>query len=288
MLEKESRKQPSNAGRILATPRDVYALTWIGHQYGICLPQLQCLLGEQPGRGAEHEGWISEGAARAVVTRWKKAGWVQEDQLRVYEPFWVWLSPLGQRKVGLSYQHHDLSRTDLNRLPHLYAVNAIRLGVCERSEEWVSERQLIREVLPQKGQMRLHRPDGEIREKSGRIIAIEAELSEKKPEQLTSILLQLLRGERYVRLLHEEGKEVACEQSDGYSSRYSQIWYFGPPSVRRLICKVRLDLLKERKITKPEALRIEVFWYPVAEGNDEKCEMQEKEEEVRRIKEMRM
>ena len=146
--KEEPRRKPSNAGRVLATPRDVYALTWIGQQYGICLPQLQCLLGEQAGRGAEHEGWISEGAARAVVTRWKKAGWVRALQLRVREPFWVWLSPLGQRKVGLSYHHVDLSRSALGGLSHLYALNEIRLGVSDDAEEWVSERQLMSEVDP--------------------------------------------------------------------------------------------------------------------------------------------
>ena len=134
---------------------------------------------------------------------------------------------------------------------------------------------------------RLHRPDGEMVLGEGSLVAIEAELTKKKTSQLRSNLLHLLRGERYVQVLAEEGKEAALSQSQGYSSRYHEIWYFAPPLVHKFIYKVRLDLLKEGKISEEEALRIEVYWYPVAKGEDEQLEEQEKEQEVRRIKAMR-
>jgi hypothetical protein len=67
------RKQRSDAGKTLWTPRDEFALTWIGHQYGIRLDHLQWLLGRSPGQGAANTNWISEGAARDVVTRWQRA-----------------------------------------------------------------------------------------------------------------------------------------------------------------------------------------------------------------------
>ena len=78
------------------------------------------------------------------------------------------------------------------------------------------------------------------------------------------------------------GKEAALSQSRGYSSRYHEIWYFAPPLVRKFISTVRLDLLNEGKISQEEALRQPVYWYPVAEGDEEKLEEQEKEQEVKR------
>jgi hypothetical protein len=85
-----SRKQRSDAGKTLWTDRDEFALTWIGQQYGIRLDHLQWLLGRYPGRGAKHTNWISEGAARDVVTRWKQSKWVKVERIRAREAFWVW------------------------------------------------------------------------------------------------------------------------------------------------------------------------------------------------------
>ena len=80
------RKRRSDAGITEFNERDEYALIWMGLQYGIRLDQLQWLLGRFPGKGAAHTNWISEGAARDVVTRWRRGKWVQQVPIRALEP----------------------------------------------------------------------------------------------------------------------------------------------------------------------------------------------------------
>src|SRR5215472_5763810 len=90
----------SDIGRIKFTGRDESALAWIGHQYTIRLDQLQWLLGQMPGQGSEHPDWITETAARNVVARWMKAGWVEAEQLRANEPLWIWPTRKGLHKAN--------------------------------------------------------------------------------------------------------------------------------------------------------------------------------------------
>ncbi|HLZ58348.1 MAG TPA: hypothetical protein VKR06_15525 [Ktedonosporobacter sp.] len=108
----ERRCKPRrDAGTLLFTDRDAFALSWIGQQYGIRLDQLQRLLGRSPGKGAVYKDWISEGAARDVVTRWKQGKWMRVARIRAHEPLWVWPTRLGLRKVRLSYQYRDLEQS---------------------------------------------------------------------------------------------------------------------------------------------------------------------------------
>ena len=172
--------------KTMLTPRDAFALPWIGEQYGIRLDHLQWLLGTHPGRGAKHKAWISEGAARDVVTRWENAGWVRVKQRAVHEPFWVWLTKRGLQMVGLTYTYRDLEETSLKELEHLYAINEVRLHAGDRdarSSRWISERQLLQGMVRVRGKDLIHRPDGVLYE-AGEVIAIEVELSTTKQPAL--------------------------------------------------------------------------------------------------------
>ena len=261
-----SPKKRSDAGQTLWTDRDEFALNWIGQQYGIRLDQLQWLLGRYAGRGAARPDWISEGAARDVVTRWKRAGWVKVKRIRAHEPFWIWPTRLWLRKVGLPYTYRDLEQSGLDDLKHLSALNEIRLHLIDDDEGtvWISERELLQGVVRNTGRALLHRPDAEIYWTDGLISAVEAELSTKKPFELAENLMELIRGEEYLRLKIDYGVRSARAMSTRYQSRYSEIWYFAPEKVRKQVRRARTRLVRQGDLSKQEAERLFVRWYPLA------------------------
>jgi len=111
----------------------------------------------------------------------------------------------------------------LDDLEHLHAINEIRLASLNQEGtagwQWISERQLLQEVTHEKGYPLLHRPDAEIQKTGGSIIAIEVELSLKKPFELAENLMELLRGQEYLRLKAEHDTQTA--QSMSWQSRAS-------------------------------------------------------------------
>jgi hypothetical protein len=262
----QSRKKRRDAGDILLNQRDRFALTWIGHQYTIRLDHLQILLGQQTESGEK----LGESAARHVVTRWEKAGWVRVKRLLADEPYWVWLTHLGLRKVGLPYNYKDIKQSSTDNLEHLAAINEIRLLYDDGSAtEWIAERQLLQGVVYAKGREALHRPDAVAYWDDGGIIAIEAELSGKKPLELAENLMELIRGEKYLRLKNEHGAQKARKMSQGEKSVYTEIWYFAPPKIRKLVQQQRAELLARGDLTEEEADRLFVRWYPLATTEEE-------------------
>jgi len=271
------RKKRSDAGAVLMTPRDQMALSWIGQQYGMSIDQLQRLLGQQPGRGAVHERWISESAARETVTRWKKAGWVQAGRTWVDEPLWVWLTPLGLSKMGFSYQSRDFLHMNRGKLRRLYEFNEIRLHLDHGQGKWRSEWQLLQEVNPHKSHQPLHLPDAEMHDGDGKTIAVQVELSKKKlglEERMRDLLLR----SRYLALCAE------CEWESRYDENclYTQIYYFAPKSVRQLIYQVRAKLVKAGEISGQDAERLVVRWYPLVRSTEE-LEQEEREDRQARL-----
>lgn len=280
---KLERKKRSDVGITLWTERDVFALTWIGHQYAIRLDHLQRLLRLRPGHGAANADAISESATRDVVTRWKKARWVQVKRIRVDEPFWVWPTRLALRKLNLPYASKDIEQNMLDDLKHLAVINEIRLKECDGDEdiEWISERQLLQGVIHSPDQESLHRPDGEMHWKGVGIIAIEAELSLKKIPELTENLMELIRGEGYLRLKAEHGAARAKKLSQGERSRYTEIWYFGKRAVRNRVRRACVRLVEQGDLSEEEADRLFVRWYPLTQTEEEeKQEAQENNEDL--------
>jgi hypothetical protein len=241
------------------------ALTWISHQYAICLDQLQWLLGQQPGQRARHPDWITEGSARDVVARWKRSGWVESRHILVGEPFWIWPTRGALTTLGLPYPYRNIGRGSLDELGHLYATNEIRLHRVSQGAFWVSERQMREGTGPvKKGQDLLHRPDGEIHQKDGTIIAIEAELSRKRAADLCENLMELVRGERYLQIRTEHGARAAKDLSRAEQSKYDSIWYVGPPEVCHHVRGVRKRMVERGDLSLEEARCIFVKRYPVA------------------------
>lgn len=273
---KRKRGPRSDIGRIKYTDRDAFALTWIGQQYAIRLDQLQWLLGVMPGKTAEHEGWITETAARNVVARWMKAGWVKAEQIRKREPLWIWPTRKGLRKAKLPYNYRDIEQTGLDDLKHLYAINEIRLSECDEETRWVSERQLLYGLQHPRGKDLLHRPDAIAYWGDGRVIAIEAELSTKITRDLMENLMELVRGEEYLRLKNEYGPRSAAQMSLGERGQFSEIWYFGPPNVRKQVQGARKRLINQERLTEKEVDAIYTCWYPLTQTEEEE-ELEEQE-----------
>lgn len=277
------RRQRRDAGKKRLSKRDLFALLWIGHQYGIRLDHLQGLLGRYPGQGAKQHGWISESAARDVVSRWEEEGLVRAERLEVDGPFWVWLSRKGLRRMGLTYTYRDLRKLkDVKGedLKHLSAINAIRLDVeaTEPDVRWTSERVLRQGQVRVKGNVFLHRPDGIVMFADGETIAVEAELSTKKPEELDEILLELLRGEAYLRDKVDFVQAQARQLSRRDRSPYDAIWYYAPKTIRKQVRQARARLVADDVISAEEAERIYIYWYPIAQTNEE-LERQEQEDD---------
>lgn len=274
------RKQRLHKGTTKWTDRDAFALIWIAHQYTIRLDHLQWLLGQQAGRGAMHPGQISEGATRDVVTRWKKAGWVQTALLRPHEPFWIWPTGLLLRTLKLPYEYKNIGHTSLSDLDHLAAINEIRLSEVDESTgaQWISERQLLQGIIHEKGKELPHRPDGEILSEEG-IVAIETELSAKKPPELKENLMELIRGEAYLRLKERHGREKAIALSQGKRSRYKEIWYFAPKSIRKQVRQAREELFEDGALTEEETNRLYILWYPLARTPEEEDMQQQEDDE---------
>ncbi|GHO97241.1 hypothetical protein KSF_072890 [Reticulibacter mediterranei] len=281
----KTHRRRRDAGKGRFTKRDCFALIWIGHQYGIRLDHLQLLLGRFPGRGATYTNWISGSATRDVVTRWEKEGLVRVERLEVDGPFWIWLTPKGLRRMGLSYTYRDLRKLkDVKGedLTHLYAINAIRLDIeaDEPEAHWISERALRQGQIRLKGQTLLHRPDGVVVFPDGKTVAIEAELSMKKPFELEEVLLELLWGEAYLRRKTEYDRQTAREFSRGNRSPYDQIWYFAPKTIRRHVRRARERLFADLTISQQEAERIYIAWYPLPHSDEESTQEEREDNEA--------
>ena len=188
----QGRTRPrSDKGNVLVTRRDWTTLQWIGEQYVVRLDHVQTLLGRMAGKGAKVPGQISRNAARLVVARWMRAGLVHSRKILAYEPPWVWVTAKGLQELGLPFKPYTPS---LARLVHLGCINAVRLRL-ERQypdDVWYSERELRADMVYEKGATFPHMPDGLLETEAGDI-AIEVELTAKKPEVLQAILQELVQ-----------------------------------------------------------------------------------------------
>ncbi len=234
--EKPTRRQRWDAGKMIFTERDIAALTWIGEQYAIRIDHLQRLLGDYAGS----EDPLSFDATRKLVGRRHRAGWVEMQRLRGSDPLWVWPTRAGLRNLGRGYSYRNMEN-NLDNLKRLHATSAIRLEWDEEAARWVSERDLNLKVIRTRGSELLHRPDAELWYADGTVLAIEAELSQKKLEDLAENLTGLLRG---------EGKP------------YDEVWYVAPQAEvrrhRRMICT---QMGEQGMLTEEEVKRLFIKGY---------------------------
>ena len=184
------------------TKRDLEVLGWIGEQYGVRRDHLALLLGRAATEPTKAPGRLGETTMQKLIERWKRQDLIETATLEHGQPSWVWLTRKGLEHLDLDYRYWE---PKLQSLPHLYAINQVRLWVAERQPEaiWRSERQLNSErPFTQRQTQVEHRPDAEL-VRGEQTLAIEVELSAKTPQRLPAILYGLAR-------------------------RYDGIWYFCP------------------------------------------------------------
>jgi len=245
MSVETTKQRRSDAATIVLTDRDLFALTWLSHQYAIRLDHLQVLLGQQKGAA------ISIGATRSLVDRWRDAGWAKARRLLGGEPKWVWPTEEGLSKAGLLYPYKDFEGSwTLLDLQHLAAVNDIRLHTCE---DWTSQRQFFQRQHLQEVEYSyepLLLADAELRLPDGEIAALKVQTC------LDPLMLTVNLGQVLIELLKQ--------------SHYAQVWYFGGPAIRKEVQRVCTHLVERGDLDIEEVSRLHVLWYPCAETPEER------------------
>jgi hypothetical protein len=183
------RKQRSDKGQYLLTPRDLSILKWIGHQYAVRLDQLQVLMTrESPEQKKMHGNLIGYSTMMDRVYKLRDAGYLSYARVLAHGPGWCWLTRAGMDATGLDFAARAPSWINLN---HIYAINQVRLYANWRY--WHAERSI--RSSGKEGPI----PDAVIWEsdedrEQRRSIAIEVELSlkhvvqrERKLRDLTNI-----------------------------------------------------------------------------------------------------
>ena len=190
----KERKTRRDKGCIQATERDLHCLAWIAEQYAIRVDQFSELLSRYPDPKHPFRGKvIAETSMRDQITRWRKAGWVECEKVLSKEPAYLWPTRRGLETVNLADIYTARAPASV-RLTHIFAVNQIRLALDDRYI-WKSERRYHRERLEEVGAKKSPGPipDGLACGKNG-WLAVEVEMTEKKPADLEKKLYQLVQG----------------------------------------------------------------------------------------------
>lgn len=182
------RAERSDKGKVRENPRDAAALTWLAQMYGAPLDVLAELL----------ETTVA--AARKVVLRWEKAGWVSRGRPAA-GPEWVWPNPSVANKFlreGEQDSRYGSWRPSPTLAAHTRAVAQVRLALAGADlEAWLSERQIAHRAhgYKQAGQKLDHIPDG-VWLRGGTAetdnVLIEVELNAKHPKRTAQILHSML------------------------------------------------------------------------------------------------
>jgi len=198
--------------------------------YGLQLDQL-----------AELRGGVTVRQARALVTRWERAGLAESARLGP-GPAWVWLTASGLRACGVRYAAGPPA---LARLAHIRAATAVRLaleaasGFREASAYWRSERRLRARLGGRLGS-RDHLPDGEVHWPDGTAVnwagecwAIEVELTAKTVARTTGIMRELLAR------TGDYGCAAADARVPGLPPRHTRVIYLCSPAATGTVLRAR-------------------------------------------------
>jgi hypothetical protein len=208
MNKHADRKTRSDKGQIDLTDRDLRVLRWIAEQYAARFDQVLYLLGLDAGPRAKSECEISASAARQVIARWRRAGWIVQKKVFYQDPPWLYPTARLLRLLDLPYKAHEPSITRLN---HIFGVNEVRLALADvrPQYEWISERQMRSAISYTWGMSLPHLSDGKLITDKGTII-LELEITAKHPSALLAVLEEL-------------------------TSTYCTIWYFVDSQVRPIL-----------------------------------------------------
>lgn len=215
------------------TPRDHTCLTWIALQYAIRLDQLQRLLFRHTPEGDRHKrkaesDHLSLDRTYEIIKKWRALDLAEKKTILHGDQLWIWASRQGLREVQQPFNFSGGPSSV--RLPHLYAINQVRLAIEEKrpGDVWKSERQIRKEMPgPTRGEQQPHLPDAILYATNGKVTAIEVECHEKTESEL-----------------EEDLRELAVS--------YRSVWYFTTRATRRQI-EAMLDTF-EPEMKKPFVL----------------------------------
>src|ERR1700693_2519247 len=216
MSDSKQRKVRSDKGLVMATPRDLYCIAWIAEQYAARTDQIRMLLSRFPDKDKPFKDGVlmAETTVKDQLDRWKRAGWMEYRRVLVGEPGYAWVTKRGLQLVDLDdiYTAREPASTRFN---HLYVVNQVRLWMDEKCT-WKSERRYRSEQTAQltKGEELGPLPDGLVTIQDGSIVAIEVEISPKKPGEMSAKLVRLARKYEY--------------RDTGYKPSFDFIWFYVP------------------------------------------------------------
>jgi hypothetical protein len=240
---KKERKQRSDKGLIMATRRDIYCIAWIADQYAARVDQIRRLLSRFPDarKPFKNGELMGESTAKDLVARWQRAGWIECRRVLADMPAWAWCTKKGLALVGRDdlYTAREPAST---RLGHIYAVNEIRMWM-DYEHPWKSERRYRAEELKKltkKGDDLGPIPDA-VLIVDGDSIAVEVEISAKKPADVEEKLIRLVRRSDY-------------SPKGMYAPVFPGIWFYVPnEKLKKLI-----ESACEEVLTKEEQERVSV------------------------------
>jgi hypothetical protein len=211
---------------------DITGLLFIADMYGVQFDLLRLALG------------ISDARARALVQRWRRAGYVQTARLGPGQS-WTWLTRAGLAVCGVP---GPAASPALSRLAHLRAVAAVRISLesatayRDAGAFWRSERRLRRRLGGRVG-LREHVPDGEVHWPDGAAVAwagecwaIEAELTRKTVSRTTAIMRAILTR------TGDYGCPAAEAFRLGAAPRHARVLYVCSPAARPIVIRARAAL----------------------------------------------
>lgn len=171
------------------TPRDRRVLTWVGEMYAVRLDLLQKLIEREGARE------ITLSRAYKMIAKYKEMGLCEYERILGTEPLYIWLTPKGLREVGLS--DYSYQAPSLMLIKHYHAVTLVRFALERKNptHTWKSERAIRGEVasIDAKERKNKHVADGLIISPEGKEIAIEAELTRKREQELQNTIFMLYR-----------------------------------------------------------------------------------------------
>lgn len=182
------RAKRSDAGTVRVTQRDYAALAWLSEMKAVYEPDLGVLFGRLAGGEVPKEG-----ALRAVVRRWEKAGLARSQKLLMHAPKIVRLLSGGARLAGeenwretsewTAYHQADTSRVRL----WLESRHDLQHG---RLVEWIGERAIRANMAMdfQGATKDVHVPDGIAVFDDGTHAQVEVERNLKEQARLVRII----------------------------------------------------------------------------------------------------
>lgn len=240
----KERKVRSDKGLVMATKRDLYIIKWIAEQYAARFDQIQKLLSRFPDKHKPFKAGrlIAETTTKDQIARWQRAGWIEYKRVLADGRGYAWVTKKGLALVELD-EIYTARVPAPTRLAHIYAVNQIRLWMDVQGFNWTSERR-YRAGLEKgrKGETTGPIPDAvAISSKYGKV-AIEVELTAKKPVELQDKLAHLLRSSYY-----------STEPPYGNTYTFPVVWFYVPnENIKGLIetaCDVVLTDDERRRVS---------------------------------------